>query len=128
MDFPTQKAPGYEQSVEWIMAHFHPDGLKCPDCEQPVESAREFRRTKRSELTVYRCRECESIYNLYTGTVFQGRHLTPPKVVMFLREVRKDKPTTVLSAELEIDYRVALDLRHGIQCSTQKDQSAADII
>ena len=89
MEFPIRELLDYEQSVEWILTHFHPKGLRCPDCEQRVEKACEFRQTKRSELTVYRCRECERIYNLYTGTVFQGRHLLTPM---------KTKVTTISSA------------------------------
>ena len=122
MEFPIHDLLGYEESVEWLMTHFHPDGVSCPECQQPVENAREFRRTKRSELTVYRCRQCESIYNLYTGTVFQGRHLPPPKVVLLMRGVCKGEPTTVLSAELEMDYKMALELRHEIQANAEKLQ------
>ena len=122
MEFPIQDLLGYEESVEWLLAHFHAEGLRCPECEQPVEKSREFRQTKRSELTVYRCRECESIYNLYTGTVFQGRHLPPPKVVMFMRGVCKGEPTTVLASELEMDYKMALELRHEIQANAEQAQ------
>ena len=122
MEFPIHDLLGYEESVEWLMGHFHPEGLRCPECHQPVEKAREFRQTKRSELTVYRCRQCESIYNLYTGTVFQGRHMSPPKVVMFVRGVCKGEPTTVLAAELEMDYKMALQLRHEIQRNAEQEQ------
>ena len=34
-----------------------------------------FRETQTNRLSVYRCLECESIYNLYTGTVFEKTHL-----------------------------------------------------
>jgi transposase-like protein len=122
MEFPIHDLLGYEESVEWLMVHFHPEGLRCPHCHQPVEKAREFRQTKRSDLTVYRCLKCESIYNLYTGTVFQGRHMPPPKVVMFVRGVCKGEPTTVLAAELEINYKMALQLRHEIQRNAEQEQ------
>lgn len=122
MEFPIQELLGYQESVDWILSHFHPQGLRCPDCHQPVAKAREFRQTKRSELTVYRCRECERIYNLYTGTVFQGRHMPPAKVVMFMRGVCKGEPTTVLASELELDYKMALQLRHQIQRNAEKSQ------
>lgn len=32
MEFPIQDLLGYEESVEWILSHFHPQGLRCPDC------------------------------------------------------------------------------------------------
>jgi len=122
MEFPIHDLLGYEESVEWLLTPFHPAGLRCPECQQSVEKAREFRQTKRSKLTVYRCRQCESIYNLYTGTVFQGRHMPPPKVVMFVRGVCKGEPTTTLAAELEIDYKMALQLRHEIQRNAEQEQ------
>ena len=128
MEFPIQELLDYERSVDWILTHFHPQGLRCPDCGQAVEKAREFRQTKRSELTVYRCRACESIYNLYTGTVFQGRHLPPPKVVMFMRGVCKGEPTTILASELEMDYKMALQLRHEIQGNAEKAQPETPLL
>jgi hypothetical protein len=66
-------------------------------------------------LTVYRCRHCDTVYNLYTGTIFQQRHLTPRQVVLLLRGFRKGEPSTVLAAELELDYRTVLELRHEVQ-------------
>ncbi len=127
MEFPIQELLDYEQSVEWIISHFHPEGLRCPGCQEPVKKAREFRQTKRSELTVYRCRSCESIYNLYTGTVFQGRHLPPPKVVLFMRGVCKGEPTTGLASELQMDYKMALELRHEIQANAERAQPDAPL-
>ena len=122
MEFPIHELLDYEESVAWLLTHFHREGLRCPNCQASVEEARNFRHTKRSNLSVYRCRACESIYNLYTGTVFQGRHLTPPQVVMFMRGVCKGEPTTVLSAELGMNYKMALALRHKIQANAEKAQ------
>lgn len=121
MEFPITELLDYERSVEWIVQHFHPDGFKCPDCEAPVETAREFRRTKCSQLTVYRCR-CGTAYNLYTGTVFQQRHLNPRQAVMFMRGVCKGEPTNILAAELGLDYKMALQLRHDIQANAERAQ------
>ena len=48
--------------------------LKCPHCGTRVEEARaRFRTTVKSRLTVYR-RPCQGLYNLYSGTVFEGKH------------------------------------------------------
>jgi hypothetical protein len=35
--------------------------------------------------TVYRCSECEGTYNLYSGTLFEKKHLRPSQVVLLLR-------------------------------------------
>ena len=64
MDFPITELLDHERSVEWILEHFHPDGLKCPGCEAPVTEDRVFRLTHRSQLTTYRCQLCETPYNL----------------------------------------------------------------
>ena len=64
------------QSEAWIMDYFHPAGLKCPRCGASVADTYVHRQTKKSNLTVYRCKRCRQIYNLYSGTVFQQCYLT----------------------------------------------------
>ena len=71
MEFPIIELLDYENSVKWILKYFHPKGLRYPKCQQALDHAREFRHTRTSELTVYRCNHCGMIYNLYTDTVFQ---------------------------------------------------------
>lgn len=41
---------------------------------------------------------------------------------MFMRGVCKGEPTTVLASELEMDYKMALELRHEIQANAEKQQ------
>jgi transposase-like protein len=74
MDFPITELLDYESSAAWIVEHSHPTGLKCPMCGKPQEQAREFLRTQRRPLAVYRCRGCHRIYNLYSGTILTLRH------------------------------------------------------
>ena len=74
MDFPIQSLMDEEKTQAWVLDHFHPQGLCCPKCQASVAEARKFRKTETSGLQVYRCKHCESIYNLYTGTVFAGTH------------------------------------------------------
>jgi len=97
------------------MEHFHPEGLKCPRCQRAVSDAHEFRQTKRSRLTVYRCNQCGKTYNLYSGTVFQQRHLTPQQVVLLVRGFLKGEPSNVLAAELNVNYLTVLQLRRDVQ-------------
>ena len=87
MDFPIVDLLDDETSTAWLQKHFHPKGLKCPHCGAGVGQAREFRITLQSRLTVYRCKLCAGIYNLYSGTVFSGRHLRPAQIVLLLRGV-----------------------------------------
>ena len=115
MEFPITDLLSPEESEAWILKHFHPEGLKCPWCQAPVERANVFRMTKKSQLQVYRCRDCQSIYNLYTKTVFQQHHLRPQQVVLLMRGVLKGESSNVLAAELSLNYNTVLNLRHEIQ-------------
>src|SRR6266481_7783947 len=105
------------ESTRWILQYFHPQGLMCPNCGDPVANAYVFRTTKKSQLTVYRCRACNTAYNLYSGTIFQQRHFTPPQVVLFLRGILKGEASTTLAAELKVSPQTILDLRRDVQDS-----------
>lgn len=122
MEFPITELLDYESSVEWIQKHFHPKGLVCPKCQKTVEQSRKFRRTKSSDLEVYRCNECDVAYNLYTGTVFQGSQWTPMQVVLLMRGICKGETTRELAAELELSYKTVLDMRHQVQANAEREQ------
>ena len=122
MEFPIIELLDYENSTEWILRHFHPKGLKCPKCQQAVEQSRKFRRTQTSQLDVYRCKHCDTIYNLYTGTVFQGSQSTPMQVVLLLRGICKGESSKTLAAELELNYKTVLTMRHRVQANAELEQ------
>ncbi len=122
MEFPITELLDHQRSVEWIIQHFHLDGLKCPRCGASVDKAHAFRRTHRSQLTTYRCQVCETPYNLYTGTVFQQHHLTPQQVVLLMRGICKGETTHMLAQELQLNYKTVLDLRHAIQENAERQQ------
>jgi transposase-like protein len=123
MEFPITHLLSPEQSEQWLLEHFHPEGLKCPSCQSPVERANVFRVTRKSELKVYRCKDCQSIYNLYTGTIFQQRQIRPQQAVLLIRGVLKGEPSAVLAVELELNYITVLQLRRKIQDNAQWLQS-----
>jgi transposase-like protein len=122
MEFPITELLDHKRSVEWIIAHFHPDGLKCPGCATPVAEARVFRTTRRSQLTTYRCPVCQGTYNLYSSTVFQQHHLRPQQVVLLMRGICKGESTQMLAQELQLNYKTVLDLRHAIQKKSEQHQ------
>jgi len=123
MEFPITDLLGSEQSEQWLLDHFHPEGLKCPCCKSSVDRANVFRITRKSALKVYRCRECKSIYNLYTGTVFEQRQLRPQQAVLLIRGVLKGEPSNVLATELELNYVTVLQLRRKLQDNAKILQS-----
>lgn len=127
MEFPITELLDYDSSIAWLTEHFHPAGLKCPKCDKPKEQAREFRRTKRSQLVVYRCRGCHRTYNLYSGTVFQQTHLTPMQVVLLMRGICKGESSQELAEELKLNYGTVLTLRHEVQLNAEHAQPTSPL-
>ena len=117
MDFPITDLMSEKASEEWIMEYFHPHGVRCPHCQAAWAEASEFRHTKRSELTVYRCRRCRGIYNLYSGTIFEARQLRPAQVVLLVRGVLKGESAATLARELDMSRTTVTELRHLIQAN-----------
>ena len=122
MDFPIVDLLDDELSSQWILKHFHPDGLKCPHCHAGLDRAREFRQTKTSQLMVYRCNDCEGIYNLYSRTVFAGRCFRPAQAVLLLRGVTKGAPTAEIAREIGVSRQTVHEVRREIQANAQGGQ------
>ncbi len=123
MEFPITDLLSPKDSTQWILQYFHPQGLWCPNCDDPVANASIFRTTKKSQLTVYRCRQCHTVYNLYTHTIFQQRHFTPQQVVLLLRGVMKGEASITLAAELKVSPQTVLDVRRDLRDSARFLQS-----
>ena len=111
-----------ELGAAWVQKHFHPHGLKCPQCQAGVDDGREFRTTKTSGLTVYRGRRCGGTYNLYSGTVFEGCRLRPAQVVLLLRGLCKGECATVLARELGLNCQTVHALRRRLQANGKRLQ------
>lgn len=127
MDFPITDLMSEKASREWILEHFHPNGLRCPHCGAAWAEASEFRRTRKSQLIVYRCKRCQGIYNLYSGTIFEARHLPPQEVVLLVRGVLKGESAATLARELGHSKATITPLRHLIQANAVHLQSAAPL-
>jgi transposase-like protein len=117
MRFPITDLLDQTDCESWLLDHFHPDGLTCPQCGAAVSEAHLFRRTKKSRLQVYRCNQCLCAYNLYTNTVFQQRHLTPQQVVLLLRGVLKGETSAEIAEELGVSDQTVLEIRRDIQAN-----------
>jgi DNA-binding CsgD family transcriptional regulator len=122
MDFPIVDLFDDELSSQWLLKHFHPDGLKCPHCGAGLNQAREFRQTKTSQLLVHRCSVCQGIYNLYSRTVFEGRHFRPAQAILLLRGVSKGDPSAEIAREIGVSRQTVLEVRHEIQAKAQHHQ------
>jgi transposase-like protein len=122
MDFPIVDLLDEDLSKAWLLKYFHPEGLKCPHCGKGVEEAREFRKTKKSQLLVWRCNACQGIYNLYSGTVFEGKHLRPMQVVVLVRGVCKGEPAATLAREMGVSRQTVHAIRKVLQANAERDQ------
>ena len=122
MDFPIVELLNDADSSAWLLQYLHPRGLKCPHCAASVKQARIFRELNRSRLSVYRCRRCQGVYTLYSGTVFAGKHLRPSQVVLLLRGVLKGEPSQTLAREIQLSRRTVHDLRHALQANALQAQ------
>jgi len=127
MDFPIVDLLDDDVSAAWLEQHFHPAGLKCPRCGAGVAGARAFRRTRRSGLTVYRCRHCQQVYNLYSRTVLAGKHFRPAQVVLLLRGLSKGEPTALLARELGVSRQTMHDARQLLQAQAERLQPTTSL-
>ena len=101
--------------IYWVRQHFHQDDFCCPTCQASLNEAREYRETNESNLTTYRCGQCDTTYNLYTGTLFEQCHFTPEQVVMLLRGIFQGVTSRQLADELDVDYTPVLKWRHRVR-------------
>jgi transposase-like protein len=122
MDFPVVHLLDDELSEQWLLKHFHPKGLQCPHCGAKLKRARVFRHTRRSQVTVYRCRTCAGLLNVYSGTIFEAKQLRPSQVVLLLRGICKGEPTATLARELGLARATVHGLRQRLQQRAQQLQ------
>ncbi len=80
----------------------------------------------------YRCRQCGTVFNLFTGTIWQKSHLACQTIVLILQGTTQGKPTLQLADELKLDYSWLLKRRHQIQARAQaalpRDGSLPDAV
>jgi hypothetical protein len=65
---------------------------------------------------------CRGIYNVYSGTVFEGRSFTPEQTVLFIREVLQGKPGAQIARELGVSRTTASEVRHRLQANAERVQ------
>ena|SRR5580765_6943888 len=116
MIFPITDLLDEVSSSQWITQYFHPQGFGCPDCKRGIEHGRVFRHSKRG-LVDYRCKHCDRVYNLYSGTVFVGCGLSARQTVLLLRGVCKGESSATLAEELGVCRSTVHLLRQKVQAN-----------
>lgn len=123
MDFPIVELLSESASEAWVTGYFHPQGLRCIRCKASVEQARRFRQTSKSDLRVYRCKDCKGIYTVYSGTVFEGSHLPCATVVLLIRGVLKGESAASLARELGLSRTTVTKFRYLLHRGLQAQQA-----
>lgn len=111
IEFPIVDLLSKQSSYEWLLAHFHPVGLVCPRCGVGLNQGRLFRTRKTSQVADYRCGGCDQTYNVFRGTVFEGRWFTPEQAVLLVRGVVKGEEAQILASELGVCRQTAQAIR-----------------
>jgi hypothetical protein len=117
-----------DQWITWGERHFHPNGLACPHGQAAQAEARFFRINNGSGLPVYRCRQWQGMYTLYSGTVFAGSQLAPGHVVLIVRGVLQGQPSAQLARESGRTEQTVLKWRHRLQARAEPLQPATPVL
>ncbi len=115
MDFPILDITDDALAEQWLLKYFHPNDLCCPACGAGMQRARPFGQTRRSHVTQHRCRQCQTVYTVYSRTVFANKHLRSTQVILLLRGICKGESTACLARELQLAYDTIHPLRQQIQ-------------
>ena len=117
IEFPIVELMSSQSSYEWLLEYFHPQGMACPHCGAALQEARAFRVTKSSQVPDYRCRGCDKTYNVYSGTVFEGRRLKPEQGVLLVRGVVKGEQAQILANEVGVCRQTVQLIRQQLQAN-----------
>ena len=112
--FPIQEMMDEQKCYNYLLRVLHPDGLKCPR-GPPLPSDQQPHDRHREPIVDYRCRECGAVFNIFTGTIWQGSRYTCVQIILILRGIAQGVPTEHLAEELGIDRSHLLEKRHEIQ-------------
>ena len=114
MDFPILDLMDQEGCRQKLFDLLHPEGFACPRCGAR-EGLNVHRRHSDSPVVDYRCKACRRVFNRFTGTHWQGTHLSPAQILVILRGIAQGVPTAKLAREVGISRQHLLRLRHEIQ-------------
>jgi transposase-like protein len=115
MDFPIIDLMDQHACYQRLLDLLHPGGLTCPRCGSGRSRYTVHRRRAHSPVVDYRCQDCRRVFNLFTGTAWQGARRSPAEILLILRGFAQGVPTAQLARELEASRSHLLQLRHEVQ-------------
>jgi transposase-like protein len=111
MEYAIDNLLDEDKCYAHLVEYFHNGHLRCCSCQGTNYHVHQSRRRP---VLQYKCRDCHSYFNVFSGTAFQGTHWSCSKVVMILRGFLKGESTLAMSEEMGLGYRNLLYLRHRL--------------
>jgi len=111
MIFPITNLLDENQCYDYLLRVLRPDGLKCPE-GHTLEEDQSPHMTDRVPIVDYRCRSCEKVFNIFTGTMWQGTHCNCRTIILLIRGFAQGTPSLHLAKELKLNYESVLNRRH----------------
>src|SRR5258708_15254446 len=97
--------------------------MACAYWRACLQEAWALRMTKSSHVPDYRCRRFDKRYNVYSGTVFEGRRLRPEQVVLLVKGVVKGEQAQILANEIGVCRQTVQAIGQQIHANAQHLQA-----
>ena len=124
--FPITDLLNEQESYRFLLRVLHPSGLCCPH-GHPLPTSQCPHMSDRAPVVDYRCRECGSVFNIFSNTIWVGTHYSCSKIVLILRGFVQGTSTLHLAGELGCDYSILLSYRHKMQNSALLNRDASPL-
>ena len=121
MDYAIDNLLDEDRCYNHLVEHFHGGHLPCSSCGS---SNIRVHHRRRKPIFQFQCMDCETYFNVFTGTAFQGTRWPCSKVVMILRGFLKGDSTLSMSREMGLGYRNLLYLRHELMGNALDNREA----
>jgi hypothetical protein len=101
MLFPITELLDEPACHDFLLKVLHPDGLKRP-LGHPLLPGQAPHDRHRAPLFDYRCKTCGKVFNLFTGTIWQGSHYSCRTILLLLKGIAQGTPTLHLAQEVGV--------------------------
>lgn len=125
--FPIQDLLSYESCYSFLKNLLHPRGLSC-GCGVGVAPNAPVHKQAKNGLISYKCKQCGSVFNIFTRTLFSGIHYNCITIVLILRGIAQGVTTLHLSKELRLNYKNLLSWRHILQEYSYENRSMSMLV
>lgn len=101
----------FDSCYSYLCELLHPTALHC-SCGQKLSDGQKPHKSRKNGLPCYKCRKCQRIFNISSGTILSSIHYDYIKIVLMIVGFAQGVSTIHLSKELELNYGCLLTWRH----------------